>query len=159
MAWTRGLPDPVSCRHKEVGMIFVGVDPGKTTGYAVFEDDMPIVFGEVKFEELDDWLDTMAGMKVELYVVEAYVIRPAHLQSSGYAHQWNKGEALQIIGMIKRESRIRGLPHPVMQQPSIKPMGYRLLGKEYKKGKKKQHIQDALAHAQYFLHREKNPIG
>ena len=131
-------------------MIITAVDPGGTTGYARFKHDTPVAVGTLKFGE--EVFDFIAHEFTDLWVVEDYKIRVG-TAARGYDHAWNSGEALQVIGAIKYHSRRQGLPEPVLQQPSIKPIGYKLLGAEYKKGKSGMHVMDAMAHARYYLHK------
>lgn len=133
-------------------MMYTAVDPGRTTGYAEFRDGVPLTIGEILFEDVNDWI---SKQETELWVVEAYIIRPAHL-TGGYQHQWDKGEALQVIGAIRGIAAEKGIP-VVMQQPSIKPMASKMCGIPYKKGKKAQHMNDAILHGAFYWRKNHGP--
>lgn len=135
--------------------MIIAVDPGKTTGVASFTEDGDVIsFGEIKWDEFHSWLHELQD--VTMWVVEDYKIRPAGVQG-GYGHEWNDGKALQIIGAIKYHAWAMNA-EVVLQQPSIKPVAYRVLGMEYKKGKKGMHIYDALAHGKYWFHTNKRYV-
>lgn len=130
-------------------MILTAIDPGGTTGYARFFHGDPVAFGTLAFgPELWEFI---AHEITDIWVVEDYKIRPATLAK--FDHGWNSGETLQVIGAIKYHCHKKGLPEPVLQQPNIKPIGYRLMGKEYVKGKGGMHVYDALAHGRYWFHK------
>lgn len=133
---------------------FTAVDPGGTTGWADFEDDTPVRGGEVSREEVTEFI---VARSPDLWVVESYIIRPAAL-TGGYQHTWNKGEALQIIGMIKAMAQLKGIP-VIMQQPSIKPMAAKMAGLPYKKGKKGTHMFDAMLHGTYYWRKNHGPVA
>lgn len=127
------------------------VDPGKTTGWARFYNGTLNMVGEVEFEDTWNWLRDLSP---DLFVVEDYIIRPGSIQG-GYNHQWNRGHALQIIGAIKYHATVEHC-EMVLQQPAIKPLGYKFMGGEYVKGKKGQHMKDAVAHGFYYLSKQEN---
>lgn len=131
----------------------MAVDPGGTTGWVLYDipSQKPLEMGETKEDKLNEWL---AGYQsdVDVWVVEDYFIRPAHMQK-GFAHQWDKGTTHRILGKIEYAAFLHGAEFH-LQQPSVKVMGYKRLGMEYKKGKKGMHIQDALAHGKLFLEKE-----
>lgn len=121
----------------------IAIDPGNTTGFAFFQQgrESPVSFGEVKADDFNKWLRSISDPK--LWVVEDYIIRP------GTANQWNKGDTLKLIGRIELYTDILGA-NLVMQQPSIKPLGYGHAGMEYVKGKSGMHIYDAIAHGAFY---------
>lgn len=126
-------------------MIYTAIDPGETVGWAVFDGQHPIEFGTSKYpDEFHNWLQ---DHKTELFIVEDYKIRPR------VNHDWNAGTTLRCIGAILYHAARSGVPVE-LQQPSIKPVGYGMMGKEYIKGKKGQHIMDALAHGVYYFRKK-----
>lgn len=133
-------------------MKFIAVDPGGVTGWALFDDDHLLTVGEVSFDQYHSWLEELHP---DLFVIEDYKIRPASLEK-GWSHQWNDGQALQIIGAIEYHSYRRGI-QVVRQQPSIKPLGYAHAGLTYRKDRKGTHINDAVAHGFYFWRKEHGP--
>lgn len=127
----------------------IAVDPGLNTGWAKFCSGVPKKFGTLRgLEEIFDWIH---DQRPNIWVVEDYIIR-AGKAAGGYAHQWNRGEALQVIGAIKMQAQAYGADL-VLQQPSIKPAAYGWLDMKYVKGKKDMHHMDAIAHGHYYIHK------
>lgn len=129
-------------------MRIIGVDPGKTTGWVEFEDDKLLLVGE---QDLDDFIINLDISLADVFIVENYRVRPASM-NKGWAHEWSSPEALQVIGAIKlrvyqQQAKL------VLQEPSIKPVGYGFAGMPYdpKKKGKSIHHKDALAHVAYYL--------
>lgn len=118
----------------------------------MFEGSLqPLRVEEIPKTDVMAWLS--GNRDVDIWVVEDYFVRPAN-KKGGYSHEWNRGDTLRIIGAIEYHAFMFGAEF-VLQQPSQKVMGYKLMGKEYKKGKGGMHIFDAIAHAQVFF--GKNP--
>ena len=128
----------------------LAVDPGATTGWAQFSsyEEKPIRVGEVRKEVIYGWLEEFKGA-VDIWVVEDYIIRPPKAQK-GFEHFWDKGHTLRLIGSMEYRAYIDNCKF-ILQQPSIKPMAYKMMGQEYKKGKQKMHIPDAIAHGVHFI--------
>jgi len=124
----------------------ISFDPGKTTGFAVFQDTNVTNVGTKAWEaEVLDWINEL---QADLFVIEDFLIQ------TDRTDRWNKGESLQVIGAIKARARMIGAA-VVLQQPSIKPVAYAWLRMEYKKGKKNLHHMDALVHGNYYLVKNK----
>lgn len=130
---------------------FLALDPGVTTGWAIFEKGEPTAMGETPFEEIYSFLTLNP---VGLYVIEDYIIR-AGRAAGGFAHQWNKGEALRIIGAVELLAEQKKAV-VVKQQPSIKPIAAKMTGVPYTPGKAGTHMFDAILHGRYFWMKE-NP--
>ena len=133
---------------------YYAVDPGVTTGWALFIDGIPVEMGEVEtdktLENFCEWLNRC--QPVSLWVVEDYLIRPAPL-THGYAHQWNPAIASRVIGAINFRA-YGDAAEVILQQPSIKPQASQLSGIPYVKGKPGQHKFDAILHGVYYWHKE-----
>jgi hypothetical protein len=128
----------------------IAVDPGATTGWALFDTSAqrPVEVGEVRKEKFFGFLEgnTEHGL---VWVVENYIIRPPG-KAGGFDHSWNTGDTLKLIGAIEYHARVyKQLFY--LQQPNIKPLAYKQMGAEYKKGKPGMHIQDAIAHGVHFI--------
>lgn len=139
------------------GMYIVGFDPGKRTGFAVYDATTrkPHSIGELELgPELWDWLEEIAP-KAGTFVVEDYIVRPAHV-AGGYTHAWNKGEALQVIGAIECTAHQHAIP-VVRQQPAIKPIAAKHSGLPYDPKKKGRgvHQADAMLHVEHFIRTDK----
>lgn len=133
-------------------MKILAMDPGGTSGYAIFKgSDKPVEVGEVPQNNLLAWLS--GNKDIDVWVVEDYYVRKQK-GDRGFDHTWNRGDTLRIIGAVEYHAFLTASEFH-LQQPSQKVMGYKLMGKEYVKGKSGMHIFDAIAHGQVFL--GKNP--
>lgn len=123
-------------------MKLIAFDPGKSTGFAIFQGNDVVNIGVKKWEtEVFDWINELTA---ELFVIEDFLIQTDRID------RWNKGETLQVIGALKARARSIGTT-VILQQPSIKPVAYKWLGQEYKKGKANMHYMDAVVHGNYYL--------
>lgn len=129
----------------------LGIDPGKTTGLAVI-----LINPETKKPTLDNaWVSSDLTaieyndeLKLADYIiVEDFKVRPKKAQSGSF--DWSQMETPKIIGSIQTLAALLG-KKVVLQQPTIKPMGYGFAQMKYVKGKPGTHIQDAAAHAVYY---------
>lgn len=128
----------------------IALDPGKTTGFAIFEDDKPCNFGTMTTKE---YFDFIATAEADYFVVEDYVIRTQKF--GGFDHNFDKGIALQLIGAAKLRAYQLGATIN-LQPPSLKPGAYAQMGAQYQKGKRDMHHMDALAHGQWYIN---NKLG
>lgn len=132
-------------------MIILGIDPGKTTGWAVISVSdrtiTPLAFGNTKDMQL---------IEIKLYIDEADIIVyegwrtfKKHAESGRLNYQTVPAE--QVIGSLKTLLRLRK-EQPVLHEnlSGLKPVGYGWAGMKYTPGKKGMHWQDALAHAVHF---------
>lgn len=138
-------------------MRYSALDPGRTTGYADFEDGEPIQMGEFTvaikdWEALMDWLYVRQINKIDVLVVENYRNRPVAM-TQGHANTWSENLESQIIGFCRCYCMEWGI-EMILQDASIKPVGYGYAGLKYVKGKAGQHMNDALAHASYWYMNE-----
>jgi len=127
----------------------LGIDPGRTTGLAVLiienkkatldaawtSDDLTAI-------EYNDFLKA-----ADIIVVEDFKVRPGKAKAGSF--DWSQMETPKIIGSIQTLAALIG-KSVVLQQPTIKPMGYGFAHMIYVKGKPGTHIQDAAAHAMYY---------
>jgi len=129
--------------------LILGIDPGKHTGLGMIEVIEDKIHLRTMRESLDvtctDYLDLLG--QADVIVVEDFLLRPTKAREGAF--DWNNMVAPRVIGAIT--AQLAGLKKPlVLQQPSIKPVGYAWSNQRYVKGKKGQHIPDALAHAVYY---------
>lgn len=131
--------------------LWIALDPGKTTGWATFTGTqrMPVSMGEW---DMDEYYDHVAVAEYGLWVIEDYIIRPKKVQH-GYEHQWNKGDALRLIGAVTLRGRQLEAP-VVLQQASIKPIASAKSGVPYTPRKKGTHMFDAVLHGNHYLDKE-----
>lgn len=131
-------------------VLLLGIDPGKTTGWAqaTLGDDReikPINFGDSTDPTGLELLEMIK--ESDHIIVESFLIDPRYARSGAF--DYDDMIAPQVIGAIKTLAAQVG-KGIVMQPSSVKPVGYGFLGKKYKKGKKGMHRWDALAHIYYF---------
>lgn len=128
-------------------MIILGIDPGKTTGWATLAIDNTrkakmTSFGESKELLLTDIHHLFQAC--EVVVFEEFWIDPKKTFS-----RTPQMEVIQVIGVVKALAAQFSKPcHG--QRNMIKPAGYGYLGLKYVKGAKGKHSQDALAHAMFY---------
>lgn len=127
-------------------MKLIAFDPGGTTGWCVMENTkrMPLQIGELKNKDFYSGIKKLITPELDLVVVEDFIIRPE------YGTKWRKPDTPNKIGAIRLVCTELGIPE-VLQQPSIKPVGYGWAGLVYVKGKKGTHIEDAIAHGTYYF--------
>lgn len=131
-------------------MLILGVDPGKTTGVAVLQTNPWEV---ISIEEVDEshfsqkmWALIRASERV---ACEDFILRPG--KSDFMQGRWTILSTVKLIGRIEALCWAARKPLTI-QQPAIKPTGYKLAGATYQKGKKGTHMLDGLAHAAYLAH-------
>ena len=136
--------------------MYLAIDPGKTTGYALFDDRGVVKFmgkitGEDKF--LDELESMVSAQQISVLIVEIYRNRPG---KKNIHNNWSKNETSQHIGAIKRIARKAGI-EVVEQEPSpALPIGLRFIGMHETYINK--HVPDevsALAHGTYYLRQKK----
>lgn len=130
-------------------MKILGVDPGKSTGLAIIEitNKKPRltearVSKDTTCFEWKDWLS-----EVDHIVVEDFKVRPGKARRGAFDYQ--QMETPKVISAIETLARLLDKT-VILQQPSVKPIGYGFAQLKYVPGKQGVHIQDAAAHAMYF---------
>lgn len=126
----------------------VGVDPGGTTGIALWSKGGGLTLREMPTAiEAVDWISDMTHVLAPtVFVVERYIITPATAKMS------QQHDALEIIGAIKYLTRVNG-HEVVMQTPAeakafstddkLKTLGW------YQRGQ--PHARDASRHVLLYL--------
>ena len=131
-------------------MKILGLDPGKTTGWALIEIKnkkiVPINKGHDKDMSMIGQAEYIK--EADLVVIEDFLVDPKFAKRGAF--NYNDMPAPQVIGSIKTLCQLTRTPWE-MQSPSVKPVGYGFLGKTYKKGAKDMHSWDALAHVVYYV--------
>ena len=130
-------------------MKLLGLDPGKTTGWALVSlegrDLKPIDFGHDKEPSMVD--QTSHIKDADLVIIESFLVDPRYAKAGAF--NYDDMIAPQVIGSLKTLCKMLDTPY-VLQPASVKPVGYGFLGKTYVKGKKNMHKWDALAHICYY---------
>lgn len=128
----------------------IGIDPGKTTGWAIIEvadkTIQLIEFGMTKDLTLVEILDKILSADVIVY--EGFWLRPDKARMGHF--DWYENITEQVIGSLRTICKLNQKEHLIKQQPSQKLPGYAFAGLVYKKGAKGKHWQDALAHACFY---------
>lgn len=126
----------------------VAVDPGGTTGLALWAPGLGLSLLEKDPEAAVDWLHLLAEGDKKTFVVERYIITPATAKMS------QQHDALEIIGVIKFLARKYG--HALVMQKPAEAKGYSTDQKLknvgwYQPGK--PHARDASRHLLLYLSR------
>ena len=128
----------------------LAIDPGGSTGWALFEGTKPTKFGTVYQDKFHDWLAAVVEtFQPDDIVVEDYLIRPEQLVGQK-AHLWSSVQTVRFIGAIQFYGHQQKIP-VTLQQPSIKTAAAGLTGLPYTPKKKGMHHIDAMLHGAYFL--------
>lgn len=126
-------------------MKILGLDPGKTTGWALLENSTPLKIGEWKESEFEEELIKLTDEEdIDVLVIEDFVFRPGFKEG-----KWKTTEVPKLIGCARVVARIKNIEF-VEQAPAIKPIGYGMAKLKYVKGKRGMHKFDAVAHATYW---------
>ncbi len=153
----------------EIPFTILGIDPGKTTGACLIKPDFEtkkwemLIADNIRYGDFHKWLAAWNEMdspwQVGAVALENFILRPAAKQGVKYnripwEQMWLRLETSELIGAVKFRCSQLKIPC-VMQEPSIKPVGYKLAGLEYVKGEHKlhTHMKDSTAHAVYLMHR------
>lgn len=134
--------------------MYIAIDPGKTTGYAMFDDNGVVVFfgkieGEDKF--LDQLEELVESRDIKVAIVEEYRNRPNmkhNLRSTNVTSQH-----IGAITRILRKAKIKIVIQPASPCLSI---GLKFLG--VSENYINKHVPDevsALAHGTYYLRKQK----
>lgn len=136
-------------------MLALGIDPGKTTGYAMVELDsesrriIPTrYFGNTKDMTLVDIRELIEEADYICY--EGWRTFGDKAKQGKFDFQTMPAE--QVIGSMRTLLRLRSSP-PIQVHENLsglKPVGYGFANMKYVKGKKGMHWQDALAHVVHF---------
>jgi len=134
-------------------MIILGVDPGKTTGWCRLYEDGTTKRGETKGNELTFQLlhNLLSDDEEYTVVVENYAVRPVSNKYRSFDHSWDRLDTVRIIGGFEYACQIHSVPY-ILQEPTIKPVGYGYAGLDYKPNSKHKevHMDDAEAHAWFY---------
>lgn len=128
----------------------LGIDPGKTTGWAMISVDKPkislVEFGVTKDTTLVEIINQLK--KTDVVVYEGWFTRPDKSRTGAF--DWKPMETPQVIGSLLTLCKVLEIQRVHKQQPSQKVPGYGFAGLNYVKGKQGTHWQDALAHAVFY---------
>ena len=99
-------------------MRVLAVDPGGTTGWVIWSDEVSLqadgshieLWGEDEFETFIDLLDDEPCSELDAILAERYTITPNTIKKS------RQYEALELIGVLRAEAYRRNIPFVLQQQ-------------------------------------------
>lgn len=134
----------------EQGKLVLGIDPGeKKSGFALLEVLVPARQVDVhrmwlvKPEQFSEELAMLPLL--DMIACEDFTLRPGK-QTEFLNKGYTKLTTAKFVGRVEQYALERNIPLRC-PQPAEKPFGYKLIGKEYVKGKPNMDIYDAAAHA------------
>lgn len=132
-----------------MAILVLGIDPGESTGLALISitEKRPTLVEALVSKDTSAIEYNWLLKKADHIVVEDFKLRPREATQGDF--NWSQMTTPKIIGSIQTLAKLLG-KEVVLQQPSIKPMGYGYAMMKYTKGKKGTHYQDAAAHAMYY---------
>lgn len=129
---------------KHTQMTYLALDPGKTTGYAIFNSSGEVqIIGIKSIEEVSEWLEGLSD-DITTCIYEGYRVFP-HI-----SHKYSEVDTIKVIGMIVSWGTRRKIKM-VKQFSHQKIDGYKLLGIKPPKKKRDEHQYDAVAHGVLYL--------
>lgn len=134
--------------------MYLGVDPGDTSGYALFSDPQTMVeWGHVKFDDLPDWIATLPP-GITVVIIESFqLFSHKAKQQSG-----SKMKASQVIGMLKLYAKQIGA-EVVEQPPTIKAFAEKQSKLRPTGAHSESHRIDAFNHCiYYFINKKLMPV-
>ncbi len=144
---------------EDIPSLLVALDPGETTGYAVFRKFELIESGQIKTNNMDTVFDVMNEFIASL-LERHYKTGPAYLVFEDYKvygwktkdHAWASLHTPQLLGTIRAVCSIHGIPYTKRMAQLVKQFCTDAKLKEwdfYVKGE--QHARDAIRHAAYEI--------
>lgn len=121
---------------------FLAVDPGETTGWAIFKGPLVTVCGEASREE---FTDVLVEEHVDFYVVEDWLLNPKEAPRL----YWNKIPAARVLGEVEHVARVRA-KKIYYQKSAIKP----LAAAKFNLPNNGSHMMDAVLHGTWFMRKD-----
>ena len=125
---------------------YLAVDPGHTSGWALFDDEGSLIeFGQFTLLELEV-LDALFTNDLRAAIVEDY-------RNHGFTQQkkWSRNETSKVIGGIETLGRMHKVP-VYLQPNTVKTIGYKWAGLQAQPANHAiSHQYDAVAHGVYWL--------
>lgn len=136
--------------------LYLGIDPGKTTGYAwvTYRDKQLLLhdFGNISWPTFMKWVATWAVEADKLLEPDENVIVVCEDFILRKSSEWTPTPVTKQIGVCYGKAYDLGW-HFTVQQPMIKPAGYRMA--KYKGTP--THWTDAYVHAVFAIHQGVDP--
>lgn len=130
--------------------MYLGVDPGETTGYALMETPEKMhSWGHVKFDDIFDWLENLpAG--IEVIIMESFQL----FGHKAKAQTGSKMKTSQVIGAVKAYAHRHKIT-VVEQPPTIKAFAEKQSGLKPTGAHANSHRIDAFNHCYYYFLQKK----
>lgn len=123
---------------------YLAIDPGKTSGWATFDEaGNGITMGQASTEEL---IKLLQETTAKVLITEDYRLFPWKAKEQ----IWSKLDTVRLIGMIQLWCYLHNL-QLFLQDPNIKSIGYMWAGIPKAKSHKNSHERDAYVHGVYYL--------
>lgn len=128
--------------------IILGIDPGKTSGLAMFDGDGTFRFAtQLDMDSIEKFIVEYEGPVAVIVVEDFITFRQRAQQQTG-----SRQHASQVIGMMKVFARKKGARF-VLQPAARKEEGAKLSGKKPPSNHEFSHQVDAYNHAFFWLHK------
>ena len=130
--------------------VLLAIDPGETTGYAVFTEGKYVADGEItiKLDNLKQIWNLINKINPDAVVCEDYII----YGSKAKMHAWNRLVTPQIIGVIRYTCQELNIPLYMQMASTAKGFCNDKKLKEWELWVKgHEHSRDAIRHATYWL--------
>lgn len=125
---------------------YLGIDPGKTSGYAIVDEDANLLdMGQLKFDEVTDFLKG-AGSDFEEVIIESYQVYGRLARQ----HTGSKLETSQVIGKVKFWAEMNDII-VVMQPANILTMAQKWTQVKMPTNHSVSHQVSAYLHVAYHL--------
>ena len=126
--------------------MYLGIDPGDTTGYAIFKSPEEFVeWGDIPYGNIEDWIAN-CEYKFDVIVVESFQL----FQKKAVQQTGSKMKASQVFGMFKLYAKVSGATF-VEQPPTIKAFAEKQSGLKPKGAHANSHRVDAANHLIYYF--------
>ena len=107
------------------GAAYLALDPGETTGWALFDSEGNILkYGQFRQEQQNEWLSDNLTSDLKAVICEDYKNHAWKKQKN-----WSRNQTSKNIGAIEMLCSMRGVPC-YLQQNTIKSIGYKYMGME-----------------------------
>lgn len=123
---------------------FLALDPGKTTGWATFDEQgNGLSMGQA---DVLTFLELLRDTPAQVIITEDYKLYPWKRDEQ----IWSRLDTVRLIGMVQYFCWLNNRKL-VLQMPNIKSIGYMWAGISEAKSHKNSHERDAYVHGVYFL--------
>lgn len=127
---------------------YLALDPGNSTGWATFNEKGDVVgFGTCVTRQ--EVYEKVADSEPELIIMEDYRLYPWKSKEQS----WSPFETVRVIGAVEYYAYLHKC-QMVLQEPSIKSIGYKWAGLVKPKNHALSHETDAYVHGVFYLQKQ-----